>query len=144
MPQFSVCFFIRFGIDRRDALLASVSCRRSDFISLFQCIMSTVIDSECTDADDISVTCCEFMQKLKFFTSILTVFLSDSTRIWNNPYPGQVRLTNGVYANEGLLEIYCNGVWGTVCQNDFTATIALAVCKQLGYSSYYRYNHLTM
>ena len=57
-------FVTRFGMDRREALLGSVSCSRSDFISLFQCSMSTVVDSDCTDADDISVACCEFMQKL--------------------------------------------------------------------------------
>ena len=70
--------------------------------------------------------------------------LTDSTRIWNNPYNGMVRLTGGNYVNEGLIEVYCNGRWGTVCSNTFGLYEAIATCKQLGDNTYYRYEHLSM
>ena len=47
------------------------------------------------------------------FMKLCNLFL-DTTRIWDNPYFGQIRLTGGNYSNQGLLEVYCNGQWGTV------------------------------
>ena len=68
----------------------------------------------------------------------------DTTRIWDNPYTGQIRLTGGAYSNQGLLEVYCNGQWGTVCDDGFGTTDASVACKQLGYSNYKSYDHLPM
>ena len=63
----------------------------------------------------------------------------DTTRIWDSPYPGQIRLTGGKYSNQGLLEIYCNGEWGTICQDSgsFGFLEAITSCSQLGYNAYY-------
>ena len=30
----------------------------------------------------------------------------DTTRTWDSPFSGQIRLTGGKYSNQGLLEIY--------------------------------------
>ena len=68
----------------------------------------------------------------------------DSTQIWNNPYTGQSRLTGGEYSNQGLLEIYCNGQWGTVCDDTFSGLDAFVACEQLGYNDYNDYDHLSM
>lgn len=46
-----------------------------------------------------------------------------------------MRLTDGDYSNEGRIEVYCNGQWGTVCENSFDANDGGAVCGQLGYST---------
>uniref|UniRef100_A0A1X7TIP6 SRCR domain-containing protein n=1 Tax=Amphimedon queenslandica TaxID=400682 RepID=A0A1X7TIP6_AMPQE len=62
--------------------------------------------------------------------------ITDTTRIWNNPYPGQIRLAGGSYTSYGRLEVYCNGLWGTVCDDTFDATDAKVVCRQLGYSHF--------
>ena len=70
-------------------------------------------------------------------------FTSDNTRIWNNPSPGDIRLTGGTYSNEGLLEVYCNGEWGTVCNHTFSYIEARVACRQLGYNDYTRYDHLS-
>ena len=76
--------------------------------------------------------------------STITVLCVDATRLWSNPYSGMVQLTGGNYTSEGLVEVYCNGQWGTVCDNGFGSTDANTVCKQLGYSRAVNYNHLAM
>ena len=50
-----------------------------------------------------------------------------------------VRLSGTLNSHEGRLEVYHNGVWGTVCDNGFTDTAAKVVCRSLGF----RYVHST-
>jgi len=49
-----------------------------------------------------------------------------------NPADGDVRLSDG---HEGLLEVYYAGMWGTVCDDYWTSTNAIVVCRQLGYNT---------
>ena len=64
---------------------------------------------------------------------------TDTTRIWDSPYSGQIRLQGGTYSSYGRLEVYCNGQWGTVCDDSFGSTAARVACRQLGYSNYSTY-----
>ena len=67
-----------------------------------------------------------------------------STRIWSSPYSGQIRLAFGSTPNKGLVEVYCRGQWGTVCDDSFGQNDANTVCRQLGYERAYRYDHLSV
>ena len=66
-----------------------------------------------------------------------------TTRIWNSPYDLQIRLSRALYTNQGLVEVYCNRQWGTVCDDSFGLTDANTVCRQLGYTGAARYDRLT-
>ena len=73
------------------------------------------------------------------------MYVTDTTRIWNSsPFAGMIRLQGGSYSNEGRVEVYCNGQWGTICDDGFGSTDARTICKQLGYNYYYRYDHLSL
>ena len=67
----------------------------------------------------------------------------DTTRIWSSPYDGQIRLQDSLYTNQGLVEVYCNGQWGTVCDDLFGKSEADTVCRQLGYTGAAAYDNLT-
>ncbi|CAG2240873.1 Antigen WC1.1,Scavenger receptor cysteine-rich domain superfamily protein,Neurotrypsin,Scavenger receptor cysteine-rich type 1 protein M160,Scavenger receptor cysteine-rich type 1 protein M130,Deleted in malignant brain tumors 1 protein [Mytilus edulis] len=46
----------------------------------------------------------------------------------------KVRLVNGVDSLEGRVEIYINGTWGTICDDEFGDEEASVICGMLGYN----------
>ena len=55
-----------------------------------------------------------------------------------------VRLQGSNYTNKGRVEVYCNGHWGTICDDGFGNKEAQTICKQLGYSNFTNYNHIKL
>lgn len=55
---------------------------------------------------------------------------------------GDIRLVGGANMNEGRLELYVNGTWGTVCDDMFNIIEAIIVCRQLGFNTSSKYRNL--
>ena len=46
-----------------------------------------------------------------------------------------VRLIGGANAYEGTVEVYYNGQWGAICDDNWTGNNAAVVCRMLGYNT---------
>ena len=46
---------------------------------------------------------------------------------------GNIRLVGGTGKHEGRIEVYQNGKWGTVCDDDFDIKDGHVACKQMGF-----------
>ena len=55
---------------------------------------------------------------------------------------GTVRLMDGVIQQEGRVEVCSNGVWGSVCDQNWDKTDAHIVCQEIGYSELGMWNFL--
>ncbi|CAL7933954.1 unnamed protein product [Xylocopa violacea] len=50
--------------------------------------------------------------------------------------PFEIRLANGSSPLEGRVEVRHHGIWGTVCDDDFSNATAAVICRSLGYGGH--------
>ncbi|XP_003388589.1 PREDICTED: scavenger receptor cysteine-rich type 1 protein M130-like [Amphimedon queenslandica] len=101
-------------------LLTGVQCS-SVYPHLLRCgytLVTDVMEDICEDGTGVPYVTC--------MSSNLTS---------SGPYPGQVALFYGEWSSEGLLQVYLNNRWGTVCSEFFTLANGDSVCQQLGYTN---------
>eukprot|EP00057_Strongylocentrotus_purpuratus_P016533 XP_011671007.1 PREDICTED: neurotrypsin-like [Strongylocentrotus purpuratus] len=93
-----------FGVGTGAILLDNVNCVGNE-ASIMDCPMNDIGDEDCTHSEDAGVIC----------------------RV-------PVRLAgSGSSANQGRVEVYAEGQWGTVCDDHWGQEDANVVCRQLGF-----------
>ena len=53
---------------------------------------------------------------------------------------GDIRLVDGVTDKDGRVEICFNGLWGSMCDDNWDDRDANVVCRQLGYNECKQHN----
>ncbi|XP_019856204.1 PREDICTED: neurotrypsin-like [Amphimedon queenslandica] len=106
------------GVVNTSPVFGLVECSDS-YLTLTQCSCNTDFSPNCTFADNLDITCY-------------------ATRIWDNPYPGMVRLQGGNYTGQGIVQVYCNNEWAAVCNDGglIEDETGWTICTQLGYNVY--------
>ncbi|VDI68326.1 Hypothetical predicted protein, partial [Mytilus galloprovincialis] len=82
---------------------------------------------------------CTYKLYIECDSSPITTEESVTTSLYSVDTSGSytnVRLVGGNYYWEGRVEIYHNGAWGTICDDNFDTNEAKVICTMLGYNRY--------
>ncbi|XP_068583968.1 neurotrypsin isoform X1 [Cebidichthys violaceus] len=101
-------------------LLDEVQCRGTE-ATLLACSHSELGQHDCSHSEDVGVLC-ERGGDTNEVPGLLT------------PVGPLVRLVAGESRKEGRVEVFINGQWGSVCDDDWNDVNAAVVCRQLGFT----------
>ncbi|XP_071819844.1 scavenger receptor cysteine-rich domain-containing group B protein-like isoform X4 [Apostichopus japonicus] len=92
-------------------ILGDISCDGTEWY-WEDCYFSNWATSSCSHSEDAALTCTPFEE---------------------SPVEGSLKLVDGYSVYSGRIEIYHNGEWGTICDDDWDEDDAHVACRQLGY-----------
>ncbi|ELU11585.1 hypothetical protein CAPTEDRAFT_135691, partial [Capitella teleta] len=125
-----------FGEGSGEILMDSIDCDGSEE-SLTECSHNGWGQHDCSHSEDAGVECflCLLYFPLKKAESTEITVSAESFEIPERP----VRLVDGNSENQGRIEMFHSGEWGTVCDDGFGLQAALVVCRSMGYNHGYHY-----
>lgn len=120
-----------FGYGSGPVHFDSLTCNGNEEDYL-QCSFSS--GTTCTRAADVGVQCPGM-----FYDVFVVPTSLQSTAVCALVYTeictveGSVRLVRGSIDRQGTVEVCLGGLWGTVCDDEWSISSAAVVCRQIGY-----------
>ncbi|XP_021375461.1 neurotrypsin-like [Mizuhopecten yessoensis] len=115
----------RYGSGHGPIWLDETQCSGTE-TNLGQCNFVPYGHGDCDHTEDAGVVCQAAVTTTTTTTTTPTSVSHGSLK---------VRLVDGPSAREGRVEVLHNGVWGTVCDDNWSDADAKVVCRMLGYST---------
>ncbi|XP_033763806.1 soluble scavenger receptor cysteine-rich domain-containing protein SSC5D-like [Pecten maximus] len=112
----------RYGSGHGPIWLDETQCSGQE-TNLGQCSMEPYGHGDCDHSEDAGVIC----------QALPTTTMTTTTAVPREIL--KVRLVDGPSASEGRVEVLHNGVWGTVCDDNWDDDDAKVTCRMLGYST---------
>ncbi|XP_060607114.1 deleted in malignant brain tumors 1 protein-like [Ruditapes philippinarum] len=123
-----------FGDGEGNVVIEDLQCNGYEN-HISKCASKTWLSNGCDHSRDVGVDCYAYRYDL-YTTGSYNVMVSSGN------YEGAIRLVNGYDRYSGRVEVFYNGRWGTICDDNFNNNDARVVCRVLGmnYGHYTVYN----
>ncbi|KAL9964706.1 hypothetical protein ACROYT_G028382 [Oculina patagonica] len=108
--------------------LDDVNCNGNES-SLSECSHNGWLVHNCDHLEDAGVLCSDSPRPVNQTESTVV----NDTNKPAGPPSVQVRLVNGSSDRQGRVEVFYNGEWGTVCNDDFDKRDAEVICRMMGF-----------
>ncbi|XP_029640742.1 neurotrypsin [Octopus sinensis] len=115
-----------FSQGKGEIFMSEVQCLGSE-LSIWECPFKR--EHFCSHREDASVVCSERRNGSNIITT------TETPKVLNTGNGSGVRLVGGDNNTHGRVEVFHEGIWGTICDDWWDVRNAIVVCRMIGFST---------